>query len=127
MLMCNPVESLEVAPDPIFEPFALAGEQLNDCASDSLVRVKDSEQQVHILPDAVAMSTHRSWYFTLGGEVCSIDLVASFGTLYFRPASERAFPDDPAVARSALCRCRFHMSQAVASLREPKAPDEHRQ
>jgi hypothetical protein len=65
--MCNPVENLEVASDPILEPFALTGEQSNNRADDSLARVKNAEQQVHVLPDAIAMSTHGSVHFTLGG------------------------------------------------------------
>lgn len=114
--MCNPVENLEVASDPILEPFALTREQSNNRADDSLARVKNAEQQVHVLPDAIAMSTHGSVHFTLGGEVCSIDPGARFGTLYlFQPSvGERAFLDVLVAVPSALCRCQFRTARAAA-------------
>jgi hypothetical protein len=58
VLICHPIKCLKIAANAIFEAIALIGEQLNNCAGDSLIRMKYAEQQVQILPHPEAMSTH---------------------------------------------------------------------
>lgn len=66
MLVRYPVESLEVAFDPIFKPISLNGEQLNNRAGNRLIRMKYTELQVHVLSHTVSVSTHESLLFPLG-------------------------------------------------------------
>jgi hypothetical protein len=63
MLARYPLESLEVAFDPIFEPIPLYGEQLDNGAGNRLISMKYAEQQANVLAYPESVSSGGSLHF----------------------------------------------------------------
>jgi hypothetical protein len=78
MLARYPLESLEVAFDPIFEPIPLYGEQLDNRAGNRLIRMKYAEQQVNVLANPETVTSGGSFHVLTTKEFPSVALIVPF-------------------------------------------------